>query len=168
MKHLLSEFYSSESAGAIVAHARGLETPQFETYGYADIAKRTLFTSSSVFDIASVTKTFTGAAIALLHQRGELNVKSPLEVYLPSLTSSRKNRFVTLQDLLWHISGIPDYLEHFTQDQYPHLVNSDVVEFTKNHIDSSHPGLERKYCNTNYVLLASIIETVSGQTLNGF
>jgi CubicO group peptidase (beta-lactamase class C family) len=134
----------------------------------ADIAKKTLFTSSSVFDIASVTKTFTGAAIALLHQRGELNVSLPVGVYLPRLANSSKNRLVTLQDLLWHTSGLPDYLEHFTEDRYPNLVNSDVIEFTRNHLSSSQPGLEFKYCNTSYALLASIIEAVSGQNYAEF
>ena len=163
MKSLLSDFYPPNSAGAIVAYARGLDAPQIETYGFANIADKIPFAASNVFDLASVSKTFTGAALALLYQRGELNPSSPIEAYLPTLNHSGSSRTITVQDLLWQTSDIPDYLGHFSEEQTRIIRNSDVVEFAAEQVQTCQPGVRFEYSNTNYALLASIVEAVSGQ-----
>lgn len=168
MNHPLSEFFQADTAGAIIGYAKGLETPKIDAIGLADIKKKEHFTDHSLFDIASLSKSFTGAAIALLVQENQLDVSLPLEHYLPSLKSSGKHRLIKVQDLLWHISDLPDYLGHFSQEQIPTLVNDDIVEFAKSHISQAKPGQSYEYSNTNYVLLAAIIEAVSSQSYVSF
>ena len=161
---ILAQFFSPDGPGAVVAHTRGSEAPTIECYGYANIETKKLLSPSALFDLASVTKSFTGAAVALLYERGDLRVDAPLGDYLPSLEQPFEKRPVTVQDLLWHTSDLPDYLGHFSEDRFEDLTNDDVITFAEARLSECRPGKAFAYSNTNYALLASILERVSGKS----
>ena len=167
-KHILPTFFPPDGAGAVVAYARGAGAPTVECYGFADVASKKRLSPSSLFDLASLSKSFTGAAVALLYERGALEPDAPLSVYFPSFEEAQEPRPVTLQDLLWHTSGLPDYLGHFSEGDLAGLSNDDVVAFAGERLPDCRPGLNHEYSNTNYALLATVIEKVSGRSYATF
>ena len=76
-------------------------------YGYANSEHDILFTSSTVFDFASVAKMFTGFAIGSLVQQGSLSLGDDIRKYLPELADF--GDIITIEHLLHHKSGIRDW-----------------------------------------------------------
>jgi CubicO group peptidase (beta-lactamase class C family) len=119
------------------------------------------------FHIASVTKSFTAAAILLLEQRGKLKVQDPISKWIPDYPRGNE---ITVHHLLTHTSGIPnvnnfpDYEEKaLSAHTLPEIISwfkAKPLEFT--------PGAKYSYSNSNYNLLAFIIEKASGQTYGEF
>jgi D-alanyl-D-alanine carboxypeptidase len=122
------------------------------------------------FEIGSITKQFTAAAILQLKEHGKLSLDDPLGKYIPQYTNGRR---VTLRQLLMQVSGIPNYtstrsflslivlrgktvvLKHpGTFPEILALIRNKPLEFK--------PGTKFRYSNTNYVLLGRIVERVSG------
>ncbi|WP_270182278.1 serine hydrolase domain-containing protein [Alkalihalobacillus sp. CinArs1] len=130
------------------------------------IGRRTateLHTQDSVFEIASISKSFTAMAIMILMEEGKLNLEDDLITYFPDLPY--KN--ITIKNMLTHTSGLPDYMEWFETEGNWDIeriaTNKDVVAFLKEEEpDVLFPADDKwEYCNTGYVLLAEIIEKVS-------
>ncbi|GAB3162980.1 serine hydrolase domain-containing protein [Telluribacter humicola] len=154
--------------GNVLIAENGL--PIFEkSYGMADEQSHRLLNPESVFELASISKQFTAMAIVLLQKQSKLAYDDPMAKYLPELASYDK---ITIRHLLHHTSGLPDYTDYFIAnwDKSRFATNKDVI----NAFGKVQPPLlfqpngKFKYSNTNYVLLGSIIERVSGQTYADF
>ncbi|HKR21825.1 MAG TPA: serine hydrolase domain-containing protein, partial [Pyrinomonadaceae bacterium] len=132
--------------------------------GFADLRLRRILTSESVFNIASISKQFTAAAIMLCRERGLLSLDDPLSKYFPELPYDG----IHLRQMLTHTSGLPEQNELMYKywDSETPVTNRDVLEHLIKYKPpiAFKPGESFKYCNTNYSLLASIVEKVSGQT----
>lgn len=139
------------------------------------IGKRTLeeqHSIDSVLDIASLSKSFTATAIMLLIEENKLRLEDKLTSFFPYLPYEE----VTIHHLLNHTSGLPDYMEWFEDEDEENwdpnqiATNADVVNFLKNEKPDVlfNCGEQWDYCNTGYVLLAQIIEMVSGQEYGQF
>lgn len=143
----------------IVQGGRDVKTA---AYGFANLELGIAATTSSVFEIGSVTKQFTAACILLLQQDGKLSVEDLIAKHLPEIPKSWSN--VTIRHLLSHTSGIKSYtgLDGFaltrrlTQAQFISTIGERPLEF--------QPGESWKYSNTGYSLLGYIIENVSGKS----
>lgn len=122
----------------------------------------------SAFNLASVSKQFTAMAVLLLAEDGKLAFDDLLEKHLPGLSYPG----VTLRHLLTHTSGIPEYFEpasaHFPLNHI--ITNQDLLEFYRkaNLPADFQPGERFEYSNTNYTLLASLVEKVSGKAFEVF
>jgi CubicO group peptidase (beta-lactamase class C family) len=94
--------------GMAVAVVRGDQVVYLRGFGYADAETRRPVTPETVFYIASSTKSFTGLATAILHERGKLDMDAPLTRYLPEveLHKGLDPNEITLRDLLTHTHGI--------------------------------------------------------------
>lgn len=136
--------------------------------GQADVSGLKKLNASSSFNLASVSKQFTAAAIVLLAEAGKLRFDDPIDKYLPGLPYDG----VTIRHLLTHTSGIPEYFE-LADRFYPlnHIItNADLItlyQLRRPNFDFQ-PGERWEYSNTNYVFLASIAEKVSGEPLGAF
>ena len=159
----------------------------FEDYrGYANIAKREPFTKNTSVHIASVSKTFTAIAILQLMEKGIINLDADVRNYLPSFPY--KN--ITVKNLLSHRSGLPNYV-HLMDGKSVILTrkknkrgkwvtyrktisnnwgnglvtNQKVLEFLaeKKPAVEALPNRKFNYCNTNFALLALVVEKASGQ-----
>ncbi len=122
----------------------------------------------SLFQIASVSKTFTAMAIMLLSEEGHLSLNQNLNDFFEEFPYSG----VTIEDLLTHRSGLPNYL-YATEKQWDGQdlkTNYDLLEFLIQEKPSvqGHPNRFFAYNNTNYALLALIIEQVSGKSFAEF
>jgi CubicO group peptidase (beta-lactamase class C family) len=131
--------------------------------GYANFGKPDSLINDDLFQLASVSKTVTGLAIVMLQQDGLLQIEDSVHWYIPELT--RRN--LTIRHLLSHTSGLPDYF-YFPSYLWPnpavHMKNSDVVFQINQQPERSfaQPGWAHSYSNTNYVLLAHIVEKLTG------
>ncbi|NLR66610.1 serine hydrolase [Chitinophaga varians] len=137
--------------------------------GYADYAQQRQNTEQSRFNLASVSKVFTSTAILQLKDKGKLKLDDEVRRYLPDFPFPG----ITLRHLLTHTSGLPN-LELFeeTVKQYPDTIitNIAVLPLLKQWEKGLYfkPGDEFRYCNTNFNLLALIIEKVSGLDYPGY
>ncbi len=132
-------------------------------FGLANRERKIPLTANSSCQLASVTKTFTGAATLYLYQNKQLDIDQPVTTYIKDFPYPG----ITLRMLLDHRSGLPDYthwVPNYKSDQRTPIYNDEMLALmTKN-----KPHLEFKadtrftYCNTNYAVLAKVIEVVSG------
>ncbi|HEX5151397.1 MAG TPA: serine hydrolase domain-containing protein [Parafilimonas sp.] len=136
----------------------------FEQYkGYSNFITKDTLTGHTPFHIASTSKTFTGMAILRLWEDGKLSLEDTLQKYFPQLPY----RGITVRMLLSHRSGLPNYLYFMDTiwDKQKEMTNQDVL----NALITHHPAIQLppnrrfEYCNTNFVLLALIIEKITGQ-----
>ncbi len=139
----------------------------FEKYkGSVNLDGRDSITATTPLHIASVSKTFTAMAILKLQEAGKLNVTDSITKFFPSFNYPA----VTIASLLSHRSGLPNYL-YFMQkagwNTDSTIRNQDILNWLiekKTSIkDISPANTHFTYCNTNYALLALIIEKVSGR-----
>lgn len=132
-------------------------------FGLADLDKKTTITETTIFDIASASKQFTGMAIALLEEQGKINVNEKIIKYIPDLSEAMSN--ITVYQLVHHTSGIRDWPTLFAlkgwQPEEPLTLN-DIYEILKKQETLNFiPGTEFSYSNSNYNLLAKIVEAVT-------
>lgn len=135
-----------------------------KSFGYADVGNKRLNTRTSVFSIASITKTFTATAILQLEEQGKLNTNDLVKQYLPEFPYPT----ITIRHLLSHTSGIPTYGPLFDSIR---LANPDTVFINKDILPryalvkpplNFQPGENGQYQNVNFIFLAILIEKLTG------
>jgi CubicO group peptidase (beta-lactamase class C family) len=138
-------------------------------YGFADLAETVPLSGHSAFSLASVSKPFTAMGIMLLAQRGRLTLQDRLAKHIPELARYRE---VTIEQLLQHTSGVPDYmsLAHAHWDARTLLTAGDLIALLRDYrlpLDFS-PGEWFEYSNTGYALLGEIVARASGRSYPEF
>jgi CubicO group peptidase (beta-lactamase class C family) len=131
------------------------------TYGYANFKKQDTLTLNHSFQIGSVSKPFTAIAIMILKERGLLDYSDKVTKHLIGFTYPE----ITIWQLLTHRSGLSNYnyfCDEFT-DKETIVNNNDVLKLIIDTVPAPyfHPNERFDYCNTNYVILASIVEKVA-------
>ena len=173
MQHELEAFYNGKLLrtgfnGAMIVARKGVVI--FEKYhGYENSRTKTPVMDSSSFQLASVTKTFTGAAVMWLVQNEKLSLEDSLQKFFPAFPY----KGINVRMLLNHRSGLPNYLyfcDSLWKDESRFITNEEVIKLMEQHKPPMQhlPNTHFQYCNTNYMLLASIIEKVSGQKYADF
>ncbi len=142
----------------------------YEKYaGFADLRKKDPLTDSTSLHIASSGKTMTAMAVLRLAQENRLSLDDSIQKFFPGL----EYKGVTVRQLLNHRSGLPNYIYFMSEAREYRdscITNEDVLDYlyTKKPNRSYAPDRRFSYSNTNYVLLALIIERVSGQTFASY
>jgi D-alanyl-D-alanine carboxypeptidase len=150
-------------AGMVVVAMHGSDTLLTRGYGSAEPENDVRMTLAHVFQLASITKQFTAAAILTLVRDGRVGLDAPISRYLPD--APIQGRAITVRQLLSHTAGIPDYAEspriavHTRLDLPPDTLVA-LVAKTPFYFE---PGEQMRYSNTGYALLGQLIERVSGQ-----
>ena len=136
-------------------------------FGYADREWNIPNTQDTKFEIGSLTKQFTAAAILQLVEEGKLSLQDHLNKYFPKYP---KGDSVTLHMLLSHTSGIVDYtgIPEFYPLHTPPLKPDSVIALFKNKPYLFTPGSKWSYSNSNYFLLGYIIEKATSQTYSSY
>lgn len=139
-----------------------------KSFGYANYEKKELLSKDNIFDIASISKTFTAVAILKLEEKGKLKLDDKLTKYLPDLPYEN----VTIRQMLSHTSGIVEFQKPIIRKEVEGKnVNTtqlkNVFVRIKPKLDFT-PGTKWSYSNTNYSFLALIIEKVSGKSYAEF
>ena len=137
--------------------------PVYEkAFGYANFSTRKPLNNQSIFELASVSKQFTAMANMQLHEKKKLDYEDDIRKYFPLLPFEN----IHISHLLHHTSGIPEFLQWNEKQVDVKRVNDNhdiLAALVKNKTPVySKPGEQWAYSNTNYVLLALIVEKVSG------
>lgn len=143
------------SSGSLVATADG-ELVTCLGWGEADHEAGTAADCETVYDIGSVTKQFTAAAVVKLQMQGRLRVSDPIGRFFAGVPEDKRG--ITVRHLLTHTAGLVDALG----DDYEPLTRQDMVAGALASELRTQPGARYHYSNLGYSLLAAIIETVSG------
>jgi CubicO group peptidase (beta-lactamase class C family) len=138
-----------------------------KSYGMANHEWGIPNSEKAKFHIASVTKTFTAAAILQLERAGKLKLDDPLSNYIPDFLNGER---ITIEQMLAHTSGLPDFysLPEYPLRKYQRVMLPDLVAWVKTKPLDFLPGSKSSYSNTGYAFLAYIIEQVSGKPYEQF
>ena len=138
-------------------------------FGYGNIGSKDTLTTESSIQLASVSKTFTSTAILLLAEQGLLSLDDSVQKFFPGFPYHG----ITIRLLLSHRTGLPDYTywdKYFIGKDVQYLTNQLLVEL----LIAKKPQVRCKpdhmflYCNTNYAILASIVENVTATPFHKF
>ncbi len=133
-------------------------------YGYRNMDSRQILNDATIFELASCSKQFTAVAIIQLIERKAIGYNTLVHEVLPDFSYDN----ITIEHLLRHQSGLPDHQKILSNKSYWNpkttAVSEDVVQLISRLNLSLHfpPGSQYEYSNTGYVILAVIIEKVSG------
>lgn len=139
-------------------------------YGLASVEHQAPITPQTVFELASVSKQFTAAAVLLLADRGQLALDGDVRQFVPELAEHDPKRPIRINDLLHHTSGLPEYLREVlaTRENPQRIRLADVPRLIAGKKLEFPTGTKWKYSNTNYALLALIVERVGGKKFSQF
>ena len=130
-------------------------------YGLANVELNVPVRPDTIFQIQSITKTFTASAVMLLVEEGKIGLDDKITKRLSGLPESWKD--ITIRHLLSHTSGIKDFINEPTVDMRKDIQPEDVIESLRKLPLNFPPGEKYAYSNTGYHLLAMIIREVTGK-----
>ena len=154
--------------GSVLVAKEG-EVIYHKAFGIADKENKVPVTDSTSFQLASVSKVITATAVMMLVEKGLIKLDDTFASYFPEFPYET----ITIKHLLSHRSGLPNYL-YFLNDVVSNktsvLTNDEVLRLMIERKPKPYlrPNRAFNYCNTNYALLASLIEKVSHKTYSNF
>ena len=168
---LFASYDRADSPGYAVGIVQRGELRFARGFGSANLERSTPISPGSVFNVASLSKQFTGAAIGILILRGQVSLEDEVRRHIAEFPAYPGP--VRVKHLVYMTSGLPEYYtlprpggrswdrDHFTLDDAIKAVLAEPrLRFS--------PGTQWSYSNTNYMLLAEIVRRVSGIPFAGF
>ena len=163
---LFAEWNNSDSPGAALAVTKDGEIIYKQGYGTANLEYDIPITTTTIFDIASVSKQFAAFAITTLAHEEKLLLDDDIRVHLPDVPDFGNT--ITIRHLLHHTSGLRDWVQSLV---IAGVAMEDVISFKHILKMARHqkalnfePGAAYLYSNTGYNLLAEIVERVTGDS----
>jgi len=151
--------------GGAVGIMRGEDLLFSEAYGLASLEYRVPNTVGTIFNTGSVSKQFTAMGIVVLEERGKLSFDDPVQQYVPALPDFGST--ITIRHLLHHTSGLRSLHALFGLAGWrgdDSRSNADLDRILQHQRELNfEPGSDYLYCNTGYMLMANIIENISGE-----
>ena len=137
------------------------------SYGKANLEYQIPVETDSIFEIGSISKTFTALGIMILQEEGKLSINDKLSKYFPQYPSGEE---ISIKHLLQHISGIKELtdVKPFAENQAKNWTPQEVVVMLKPLPLDFEPGQKAQYSNSGFILLGLIIEKISGQSFEDF
>ena len=161
---LMSSLYKNDLPGAAIGVVKNGAIVFRKGYGVADLDSKAPITSSTNFNICSMTKQFTAFSILQLRREGKLALDDKLSRFFPEFVPAVAD-VVTVRELLTHSSGIVDHYPYVDRKLYNEFWDKDVLTAIQS-VDSLYftPGTKYRYSNTAFCLLSLIIQKLSGKT----
>jgi CubicO group peptidase (beta-lactamase class C family) len=162
MDAVVEEQYSDNAPGASILVAQKGKVLYERAIGLQDVEGKEPLSTESVFRIGSITKQFTAVAILQLAEAGKLKLEDEVQKYVDF---PKKDRPITIEHLLTHTSGIPNYtdLPSFTPEAYAKDISvRDMIATFADLPLEFEPGTRWNYSNSGYILLGAIVEKASG------
>jgi CubicO group peptidase (beta-lactamase class C family) len=146
---------STEAPGMVIGITDRTHTLKIGAYGYADIKSKTRVTPDTLFEIGSVTKSFTAICLMQLYDEGRFDPQAPVTTYLPWFSVRSKYRAITGHDLLTHTSGLQNYR--------PDLASMPFAALSVRDFEPSYaPGEHYWYSNLGFQILGYVLEHIEG------
>lgn len=166
MDAIFEKYNNKTGAGLAIGVVQNGKVVFKKGYGLANMEYDIPNSSSSIFDIASVSKQFAGLAISMLVQEGKISLSDDIHKYVPELPDFGKT--ITVNHLVHHTSGLRDWPEGLNVAgwRWDEVFSfEDIQRMIKNQKDLDfEPGSVFSYSNTGYNLMAMIVEKVTGKT----
>jgi CubicO group peptidase (beta-lactamase class C family) len=168
---IFAPWTSDRTPGCAVGFKWDGQPAVLRAYGMADLGHAIPNTPTTRFEVGSVSKQFVAASILMLVEEGKLALDDDIRRYLPELPDYGTP--ITIDHLLYHTSGLRDWSYVMEIAGWPRstraYTNADVLAITARQRELNFtPGTDYSYSNTNYNLLAIIVERVSGMSLAQF
>lgn len=166
LRQFIEEQTTADNFSGAVLMAKEDKKLLEEARGFANKETQTPNSAETVFNLGSVSKTFTAVAVAQLVEQGRLSFEGKIGEYLPQYANTEVKDRVTIHQLLTHTSGLGHYLKD--KNRYLKMRQSlrevkDFVELFENEPLDFEPGTKYSYSGNGYELLGRIIEVVTGQ-----
>ncbi|HAS39362.1 MAG TPA: hypothetical protein DCS93_02740 [Microscillaceae bacterium] len=169
---LFKDFNNKNSPGYAIAITKGNKVLYAKGYGMANLEYDIPIGTQSVFSIASVSKQFTGAAIALLIMDGKLSLEEDVSQYISKL--KKYPHKIQIKHLLYNTSGLQDYyrLPRPSGKSWSTFNYFDIEEAIATSLKQDtllfKPGKQWNYSNVNFMLLTQIVEKATGKKFRDF
>jgi CubicO group peptidase (beta-lactamase class C family) len=170
INHLFSRYLPGNPGGQLSISRSGAVVFS-KAWGLANIETKTPYTTETVQEAGSITKQFTAAAILLLEQQGKLSLNDDVHKYIPELPQYCST--IKIENLLHHTSGLREWSSLEAITGWPRTTrvygNEDVFKMICRQAKLNNvPGTEFIYSNSNYLLMAIIVERTSGKSFPEF
>lgn len=167
--NFLSKEYPKEGPGAAILIAKDNKIIYKEAFGLADIKKKKAMRTDMVFQLGSMTKQFTSAAVLQLVEKGKVNLDDPIQKYVSYFPD--KEHTITIHHLLSQTSGLPEFFD--VDEEELHLLSQEhtpgqLIAYYKDAPLNFKPGTKFQYSNSNYPLLGVVVEKTSGMSLETY
>lgn len=159
--YIRAEMERQHIPGLSLAVVKNGEIQKSAGYGLANVEAGLPVRSETVFQIQSITKTFTASGVMLLVEQGKIGLEDKLTKYLDDLPENWSG--VTIRHLLTHTSGIKDFINEPTVDMRKDIEPVEVIESLRKLPLNFPTGDKYAYSNTGYHLLAMVIQKVTGK-----
>jgi CubicO group peptidase (beta-lactamase class C family) len=154
--------------GLSVAVARDGEVVWSEGFGWADVEDRGPVTPETQFRLGSVSKTLTAAAVALLHERGRIDLDAPVQTYVPAYP--QKSWTVTTRQLMGDIAGV-HRIRGDNNDNVPYDHCTTLADAVATFADEPllfEPGTRYRFATNGWILVSAVVEAAAGEPLHRF
>ena len=160
-QEIIQNEWAARVPGLCVAVSVNGTTVWSQAYGFADLERQIPATTTTRFRIGSVSKPLTAAALALLVERGQLDLDAPVQKYIPDFP--QKDGVITPRLLAGHLTGIRNYrgTEAVSNLPYPNL-RSGLKIFENDPLEAS-PGTKFSYASYNWNVLGVVMESAAGR-----
>lgn len=161
------EFMEEEGIpGMTLAIVQAPYIPRVVGYGVTDFEKRNLASVKTLWPIGPISQAFTAVAIMQLYEKGKLDLNAPVGKYLKNIPAAWKE--ISILQLLQHSSGIADYRAQEGIDASKEYTPEGLIQSVENLPLSFAPGTNVKQSATNFLVLTSVIEKISGMPYHAF
>ncbi|MCH8979996.1 MAG: serine hydrolase [Armatimonadetes bacterium] len=167
VEEIYKEWDRDDGPGGVVAITLEGRIVFAKAYGMAELENSVPNTLTTKFDIASVSKQFTAMCILLLEEDGLLSLDDRADKYIRGMPVLKRG--ITIRQLLTHTSGIRDHLALMALVRKRTYSAGEAISMLQKQQDLNFkPGTKFMYSNSGYLLLASIVQAVSGVRLSLF
>ncbi|NND08854.1 MAG: beta-lactamase family protein [Saprospiraceae bacterium] len=167
---IFKEVNRTDMPGCALAIVQEGTTVYEKGYGMADLERHVAITPQTVFYAGSVSKQFVASCVLLLAEDGKINLADPIGKYFPDFPGY--GSAITIQHLIHHTSGIKDYFDIFEDRGHNYLNQIAQEEVYRLIIEENAlqfpPGQKYSYSNSGYLMLAMIIEQITGSSFSTF
>lgn len=165
---MLTQLHSQAMFNGVVLMANEGEPIYEKAFGIGNIQTNEALTLNSSFNLASISKQFVAMMSMILKEQGKIQFDDKVKKYIRTFPYDK----ITIRQLLTHTSGLPEYFDLATRytNTLDTLNNEKLVNLIANLKPELEfePGNQWQYCNTGYVILATIIEKASGMEIEDF
>ena len=169
---LFQQWDKPDSPGCALAIIKDGKIVYKKGYGMADLEHNVPITPKTIFSIFSISKQFTAMCILLLVEQNKISLDDDIRKYLPKFPGYGQT--ITIRHLIHHTSGIRDYgfllsLKGMNPLEMTNLPKHEALSivFKQRELNFT-PGEDMLYSNSNYLMLAAVIENITGKSLREF